>query len=101
MQKKLNVLMCASECRGVAKAGGLGDVVFDLSNGLKKAGVDTKIIIPYYEVINLQADFIEEFKVEFGNLNYKFGLYKTKINNIEIYLIKNRVFFAGETGGIY
>ncbi len=101
MEKRLDILMVASECGKVAKAGGLGDVVFDLSNNLKKLDYNVKIIIPYYEVINLDAFFLKEFKLEFGRINYKFYLYKTQVDNLDIYLIKSQNFFSGETGGIY
>lgn len=97
----LNILMAASECRGIAKAGGLGDVVYDLSNSLRKNGIKVSIIIPFYEIVKLDSVFLDEFKIEFGMINYKLSLYKTLLNGVDVYLLKNQNFFSGETGNIY
>ncbi|MCA4131614.1 glycogen synthase [Arthrobacter sp. M4] len=42
------VVMVASECAPVAKAGGLGDVVFGLSRELEIRGHDVEIVLPKY-----------------------------------------------------
>jgi glycogen synthase len=42
------VLFVASECGGIARTGGLGDVVRDLSRALVGRGVDTAVILPAY-----------------------------------------------------
>ncbi|MFQ5753945.1 MAG: glycogen/starch synthase, partial [bacterium] len=39
--------MIATECRDLAKVGGLGDVVRDLSRTLKALGVPVSILMPY------------------------------------------------------
>ena len=78
--------------------------MLDLSTELKKNekyGINVKIILPYYDVVKVTGESVGEFQVEFGKINYKFSLYKTTINGVEIYLIKNGVFFAGEKESIY
>ena len=42
------VLMVAPECAPVAKAGGLGDVVFGLSRELEIRGHAVEIVLPKY-----------------------------------------------------
>lgn len=42
------VVMVASECAPVAKAGGLGDVVFGLSRELEIRGHEVEIVLPKY-----------------------------------------------------
>jgi len=42
------ILMVAPECAPVAKAGGLGDVVFGLSRELEIRGNAVEIVLPKY-----------------------------------------------------
>jgi starch synthase len=100
-KSKLNVLMVAAECRGLAKVGGLADVVMDLPKALLKKGVNAKVIIPYYDVINANASKIGRFILQFGEDSREIFLYKTIIDGIEIFLVKNERFFSGEYGSIY
>ncbi|MCH2082351.1 MAG: glycogen synthase GlgA [Saprospiraceae bacterium] len=52
MDRKLNIIMMASECVPYAKTGGLADVVGALPKELKKMGHDVKIIMPKYSSID-------------------------------------------------
>jgi len=52
IMNKIKVLMTASECYPIAKAGGLGDVLNSLPRGLVKEGVEIKIIMPKYKFID-------------------------------------------------
>ena len=52
MNRKLNIVMMASECVPYAKTGGLADVVGALPKELKKMGHDVKIIMPKYSSID-------------------------------------------------
>ena len=44
----MRVLFVTSECAGLSKAGGLGEVSADLPRALRKAGVDVRIMLPAY-----------------------------------------------------
>ena len=44
----MHVVMVASECAPVAKAGGLGDVIFGLSRELELRGHEVEIVLPKY-----------------------------------------------------
>jgi len=50
--KKLKVLMAASEASPFAKVGGLADVVGSLPLALEKLGVDARVILPLYGSVN-------------------------------------------------
>jgi len=45
------ILMVATELAPVAKTGGLGDVIFGLSNALGKAGHNVRVFLPYFKSI--------------------------------------------------
>ncbi len=48
--RPLNVFFASAECFPMAKVGGLADVVGSLPKYLKKAGVNTCVVIPAYEM---------------------------------------------------
>lgn len=50
--KPLNVLFVASEYEGLVKTGGLADVAKALPAALKQAGVNVKVLIPYYRALH-------------------------------------------------
>lgn len=100
--KKTNIkiLMLAAECRGLAKVGGLGDVVLDLSLRLKNKGHDVSIFIPYYENLEIKASVILSFNVKFGKKNIPAKIMTCKHNGLTIYLLDSS-FFQKEGGDIY
>ena len=53
-KKNLKVLFVASECTPIAKVGGLGDVIGSLPKALKELGVDVRICLPKYQIIDLK-----------------------------------------------
>ncbi|MCU0971067.1 MAG: glycogen/starch synthase, partial [Gammaproteobacteria bacterium] len=52
----MHIVMVASECAPIAKAGGLGDVIQGLSNELQIRGNLVEIVLPKYD--NLRYDRI-------------------------------------------
>ncbi len=44
----LKVLFAAAESAPFYKTGGLGDVAYALPQALAKAGVDVRVVLPYY-----------------------------------------------------
>ncbi len=61
------IVMLASECAPVAKAGGLGDVVFGLGRELEIRGNSVEIILPKYDC--MRYDHIWGLQVCFENLS--------------------------------
>jgi len=98
---KIKVLMTASECYPIAKAGGLGDVLNSLPRGLVKEGVEIKIIMPRYKFIDKKYSgklFMKNIKTTIKNKTIYFNVYKTKLygTDIEILLIDNKLLKTDE-----
>jgi starch synthase len=55
MSTARSVLFAASECAGLVKTGGLGDVVAALPVALRKRGVDARIVLPRFDVISTKG----------------------------------------------
>ena len=95
----MKTLFVASECAPIVKVGGLGDVIGALPKALKELGLDVRIAIPKYKIINekqyqfrLIAPKIK-VKEEFVNV-YQGFLPGSKVT---VYLLENKRYF-GEDG---
>ncbi len=98
----LQVLMVSTECRGLAKVGGLGDVVRDLSKSLSMLGVSVRVIMPYYENIHVPAEPLETFRIPFGSRqDWPVQAFRTELDGVPVYLLGSRDFFGGEYGDVY
>jgi starch synthase len=97
----LTVFMVAAECRGLAKVGGLADVVHDLSRSLIAAGVRVRIVLPYYAAIDKPAYYLGDIKVEFGASEWTVQVYTYQLNQVPVYLLAQPLFFGGEYGSVY
>jgi len=107
---QLKVLIVAAELTPLAKVGGLADVVGALPKALHKLGIDVRIVIPKYGIINEKKyplkKVIEDIGVPFNNNNEIIDIYETALPSSEVpiylidnfrYLGKNGVYF--ETAG--
>lgn len=93
----MNITLIASECDPLVKVGGLGDVVASLSKELLNFGYKPQVIIPFYKTINdkkYKSKFIGKLKVFIDYRDIEFELYKTNIDNFDVYLIKEDNFFG-------
>ncbi|MFV0346048.1 MAG: glycogen synthase [Bacteroidales bacterium] len=75
----MKVVHISPECYPVAKAGGLGDVVGSLPKYLTKSGIDTKVVMPFFnseyaQDHSWQVDYKHSFI--FGSLNGEAVIYK-------------------------
>lgn len=52
----MRLLFVTSECAGLAKAGGLGEVSAGLPRALRRAGVDVRIMMPAYKEVLARLD---------------------------------------------
>jgi starch synthase len=100
----MKVLFASSELTPIAKVGGLGDVSGSLPKALNSLGVDIRVVIPCYELIDkkkYQLKFLGETKVNFGQVDERVKIYQTKIPNSEVivYLIENENYLS--KNGIY
>jgi starch synthase len=109
--KKIKVLLVASELTPFAKVGGLADVVGALPKGLKELGIDARIVIPKYGVIDEEKyelkKIVEEIEVPFKNNKEKIAIWKAPLpgSSVPVYLIdhpeylgENDIYY-GDVGG--
>ncbi|MEA1962727.1 MAG: glycogen/starch synthase [Patescibacteria group bacterium] len=86
--KKIKVLMAAAELAPFAKVGGLGDVTSSLPPALKKIGVDVRIIMPLYGLIDRKK---YKLKKIYSDLEIPSGRVLLKINIWQAFLPGSKV----------
>jgi starch synthase len=97
-----HVLMVAAECRDLAKVGGLGDVVRDLSQALKIPGVPVSIVMPCYDKVQHPGEPMDGFLVQFGSRNdWPVQVFRRELDGVPVYLLRNEEFFGGRYGDVY
>jgi len=110
-----DVTMVAAECKGIAKVGGLADVVHDLSNALHAAGVPVRIVMPAYGnglfpheaeaklegPSGGQGEAGLQFDVPFGGRSYRCGVRRAKAGKVDVFGIHCPEFFGGEYSSVY
>lgn len=99
----MTVLMAAAECRGLAKVGGLADVVFDLSCELIAAGHRVFVVLPRYADLSLPlgpGEQVLDFLVRFEGTPVSTRLWKTVVSGLEVHLV-DAPLFQGELGSVY
>lgn len=100
----IKVVFTASECSPIAKVGGLADVVGSLPKALTKLGIDVKIVIPKYGIIDTRefpAKLVfENLEVFFNHKLENFNIWKTRLPNteIEVFLVEHPIL---SSNGIY
>ena len=106
--KSLKILMIATECTPIAKAGGLGDVIGALPKALTQLGHEIRIVIPKYLCIELEKynfqKVINDTKIALPNgKSEKVNIYRSFLPEtlIPIYLVENNKYFEGTDKGPY
>jgi len=99
----MKIIFIASECNPLAKVGGLADVVGSLPKALANLGLEVRIIIPNYGVIDknkFPQEKIYSGEIFFQDKIEKFDVYKTLLPNsrVEVFLI-DHPFYSGN--GVY
>ncbi|MBU1111109.1 glycogen synthase [Patescibacteria group bacterium] len=99
-RQQLKVLFAASECAPFVKVGGLGDVIGSLPQALREQGVDARVVIPFYEVIDrMKFSFLPvmEFEVEFEGKYHPVKAhlsYHPDYPDFKIFLLENKDFLV-------
>ncbi len=100
---KIKVLLIASELNPIAKVGGLADVIGALPKALAKNGVDVRIAIPKYGVIDKEKypakKIATGIKVPFEGEDKIIDIYETPLpdTTVPVYLIDN-LEYLGQNG---
>lgn len=101
MERPLRVLFAAAELTPLAKVGGLGDVIGALPKSLKALGVDVRIVIPKYGIINPATYPLTLVKrgipVRFDGKEELFDLSSTPLpgSDVPVYLIDHATIGGG------
>lgn len=97
-----SILFVAAECRGMAKIGGLGDVVRDLAATFLKMGKSVSVIMPFYGVLDCQASQVAEYNIEFAGSSWKASLAKTALpDGVPVWLVAQPDWFEGMYRTVY
>ena len=96
----MHLLMIAAECKGLAKVGGLADVVHDLSTALVSQGQKVHILLPGYDLIP-QAPTMANLHIPFGARTWSVEIQKQTIGGSEVMLVRSPEFFSGTDGVVY
>jgi starch synthase len=105
MPNRIKVLFTAAELNPIAKVGGLADVMGALPKALVKLGVDVRIVIPKYGIVDEKKyplkKVIDNIPVPFKKTQEKITVFTAPLpgSSIPVYLIDN-LNYLGQ-GGVY
>ena len=92
----MKILFIASECAPIAKVGGLGDIIGTLPKAIKELGIDVRIALPKYSIIEEEKyNFVlvaKEVKLKGETVNIFKGFLAE--SQVPIYLIENKRYFG-------
>lgn len=103
--KKLKVAFISAEVAPLAKVGGLADVAGALPIALKKAGVDVRVIMPKYSIVDTKKYKLKkiatQISIDFDSEKKLINIWQCKLPNSQtlVYLIENKEYFG--KGGVY
>jgi len=98
IKTKIKILFLSAEAAPLAKVGGLGDVAGALPPALIKLGVDIRVCLPFYGLIDRKKypakKIINRLTVPIGDNNETIDVYQANLpgTKILIYLIKHDYF---------
>jgi len=101
--KKIKVLFVAAELNPLAKVGGLADVIGALPKALIKLGIDIRLVIPKYGIVDETKyplkKIAENISVPFNNTDELVNIYETPLpdSQVPVYLIDN-LKYLGQNG---
>lgn len=97
----MNIIEISSECSGIAQRGGLGGVIWGISDAFRKGGHRVTIIMPYYAEIHHEVHLYTTVTCFYGGEEFPVSVFETTHFGIRIFLIHNDRFFRGEYSDVY
>lgn len=98
----MKVLFVAAEAAPFVKVGGLGDVIGSLPKALQEEGVEARVVLPLYSMIN-REQYDLEYKLHFffdlGWRRVYCGVFECVIDGVVYYLLDNEQYF--NRGSVY
>lgn len=96
----MRITHISSEIAPIAKAGGLGDVLYGLSKALIKNGEEVEIILPKYSHVDYgPLGALPSIKVLEDGIHHTCQMYKASLDNIPLCLIEHAYFDRGTIYG--
>lgn len=96
-----HIVQISAECSGIAQRGGLGSVVWGLSDALTQAGHRVTVILPYYEEVRLEVHLFTTLQVRFAGEDIPVSVFQGRHGSLNTLLIHSDRFFRGEYADIY
>ena len=96
-----HLVQISAECSGIAQRGGLGSVVWGLSDALTHAGHRVTVILPYYEEVRLEVHLFTTLNVRFAGEDIPVSVFQGRHGSLNTLLIHSDRFFRGEYADIY
>ena len=97
-EKRLKILVVASEMAPYAKSGGLGDVVGTMPNAVAQLGVDMRVVVPKYRSIDTKyfagIRYLGDFPVTLNWRHQKAGVLEKKVDDLTVYFLENDYYFG-------
>ncbi len=100
----MKILFVASECAPLAKVGGLADVVGSLPKALRALGIDVRIALPKYDVIDdkkFPSQEAGQLSIPFNGEKHSIAVRQTVLpgSDVPVYLLDHPQYFGN--GGVY
>jgi starch synthase len=99
----MRIAMVASEINPLIKTGGLADVIYALSQELRKVGDDVICVLPFYKKVASSGKCDYRYMGSFDvNMNWRrqsAQIYSAKVNGLPFYMIGNDYYFGRD--GVY
>jgi starch synthase len=98
MPDNIKVLFLSSEVMPFAKTGGLADVAGSLPLALRRAGVDVRLVMPFYRIIReggyKTLMILRDIEIPFGERILRANIFETSLGeDIPVYLVEREDMF--------
>lgn len=106
-QPKLKICLASSEIAPLAKTGGLADVCSALSAYLHRAGHDVRVLMPYYDTIDVKdlnivpVDYLQNIPISIGAKSGHYSIDTVTLPGTELTIYLLRCAELYERGSIY